>query len=301
MNTDKVRQLSEDLRFPGSVDINPTARCNLHCSFCWGPDHTLPDSLTAEDWEKVIRFFAYHGTTAIVFTGGEPLVRKDTGRLLEFAKFLGMRVTLSTNTLLLRKRADQCLPFVDEIGIPLDGSNAVNNSSMRLGNSRAFASALDAMHFVKSHYGHIEITIRTVVSRVNKHDISSIGALLDAQRDFLDRWKLYQFTPVSIGAIHRCEHEIDAQEFNMLTSTLEQRYPHMPIISYSVDQRPGRYVFVGPEGNVFGVAADGTHHEVFGNWKQLLDGELTSILEERVDVRKNTIHAHSLSKQTHAA
>jgi hypothetical protein len=29
-------------------------------------------------------------------------------------------------------------------------------------------------------------------------------------------------------------------------------------------------------GNVFGVAADGTHHELFGNWKRLLDGELTS-------------------------
>src|SRR2546421_7250557 len=100
-------QQSDSSLFPRSVDINPTALCNLHCSFCWGPDHTLPDSLTAEDWEQVIRFFAHHGTTAIVFTGGEPLIRKDIGRLLEFAKILGMRVTLSTNTLLLQKRADQ--------------------------------------------------------------------------------------------------------------------------------------------------------------------------------------------------
>src|ERR1051326_8916799 len=151
MLTGKARQSSEQACFPSSIDINPTALCNLHCSFCWGPDHTLPDSLTTEDWEHVIRFFAHRGTTAIVFTGGEPLVRKDIGRLLAFAKFLGMHVTLSTNTLLLRKRAEQYLPFVDEIGIPLDGSNAVNNSRMRLGPSRAFACALDAMHFVRSH------------------------------------------------------------------------------------------------------------------------------------------------------
>jgi len=211
-----------------------------------------------------------------------------------------MRITLSTNSLLLRRRADQILPFVDEIGIPLDGSSAVNNSRMRLGNSCAFASALDAMHFVRSHYGNIEITVRTVVSQINKHDISSIGELLYTLRDFLDRWKLYQFTPVSIGAIHRQEHEIDTQEFNTLVSTLELVYPHMPITSYSVDQRPGRYVFVGPEGNIFGVAADGTH-EVFGNWKELLDGKLTSILEERVDAKRNSIHAHSQGKQTQAA
>src|SRR2546425_11691187 len=126
MNTDKVRQISEHTRFPGSIDINPTALCNLHCSFCWGPDHTLPDSLTAEDWEHVIRFFAHHGTTAVVFTGGEALIRKNIGRLFEFAKTLGMRVTLLTNTLLFRKKTDQCLPFLDEIRISLDGSRAVN-------------------------------------------------------------------------------------------------------------------------------------------------------------------------------
>jgi Fe-coproporphyrin III synthase len=300
MNTGRFLQLPEHTRFPRSIDINPTARCNLHCSFCWGPEHTLPDSLTTEDWERVMLFFARYGTTAIVFTGGEPLIRKDIGRLIGFAKNLGMRVTLSTNTLLLRRRADQLLPFVDEIGIPLDGSSAVSNSRMRLGNSRAFTSALDAMHLVRSQYGHIEITIRTVVSRVNKHDISSVGRLLYTQCDFLDRWKLYQFTPVSIGAIHRQEHEIDTTEFNTLVSTLELEYPHMHITSYSVDQRTGRYVFVGPEGSVFGVISDGTYG-AFGNWKQLLDGELTPILEERVDLEKNSTHAHSQVEQCNTA
>src|SRR2546421_10043014 len=145
-------QQSDSSLFPRSVDINPTALCNLHCSFCWGPNHTLPDSLTTEDWEQVIHFLASHGTTAIVFTGGEPLIRKDIHHLLAFAKRLGMRITLSTNTLLLRRRAAEILPFVDEIGIPLDGSSAVNNATMRLGNPRAFTTALDALHFIRSHY-----------------------------------------------------------------------------------------------------------------------------------------------------
>lgn len=48
MNAVKFLQLSERTRFPRSIDVNPTAPCNLHCSFCWGPD--LETLVTQVKW-----------------------------------------------------------------------------------------------------------------------------------------------------------------------------------------------------------------------------------------------------------
>jgi len=45
---------------------------------------------------------------------------------------LGIRTTLSTNGILLKRKAKQILPYVDDIGIPLDGHTMeVNNISAR--------------------------------------------------------------------------------------------------------------------------------------------------------------------------
>lgn len=91
----------EGKNFPRSIDINPTAKCNLDCSFCWGPEHTIEDGLSTAQWKGVIDLFSRRGTNAIVFTGGEPLIRPDIDKLVVYAKEQGMRTTLSTNTLLL--------------------------------------------------------------------------------------------------------------------------------------------------------------------------------------------------------
>src|SRR5437762_732284 len=103
--------------FPTSIDINPTAKCNLSCSFCWGPNHTIEDGLSTADWKAVLSFFTTYGTSSVVLTGGEPLIRRDLAEIVRFAKRnLGLHLTLSTNTLLLKKKAPDVLAYVDEIG-----------------------------------------------------------------------------------------------------------------------------------------------------------------------------------------
>ena len=131
--------------FPKSIDVNPTSKCQLQCPFCWGPNHEIPDGLSTQDWLNTIQFFAERGTDAIVFTGGEPLLRKDIVELLRFSKQMGMRVTLSTNTILLPSLAEKVLPMVDEVGIPMDGSTEQNNLLMREGKINSFQYQIDAL------------------------------------------------------------------------------------------------------------------------------------------------------------
>ena len=290
MTTPKsLRGSRRETEMPRSIDINPTAVCNLRCSFCWGPDHTLPDGLNTDEWKELIRFLAEHGSQAVVFTGGEPLVRNDIGELLRCAHEVGLHVTLSTNTLLLRRRAADVIPYIDEIGIPLDGSSREANARMRLGNPRQFATAIDALHLICARRPNIHATVRTVVSKVNKHDIVNIGAVLSHHHMSWDRWKLYQFVPVSIGASHRDEHEITTADFQKIVSDVIEAWPSLPIEGQSADTRVGRYLFIGPEGEVYGVDSDGSYSRI-GSWIELVEGKLTESVREIVSSSKNNRH-----------
>jgi len=225
----------------------------------------------------LISFFSSHGTKEIIFTGGEPLIRQDLVHLLRFAKLKEMQVTLSTNTLLLdEKRAMELLPFVDEIGIPVDGSNPQKNRTMRVPlsmelNDRHFLSAMETLPRVRRLSPNIEITIRTVVSRINQNDIMDIGKMLHKQRKNWDRWKLYQFCPVSIGAEHQAEHNIATHSFKQISRRVRLAWPNSSILAK--DERSGKYVFLGPDGSIFGVGNDGMYKKL-GLFQKMNESEL---------------------------
>lgn len=284
--------------FPTSIDVNPTAHCNLNCSFCWGPDHSIPDKLTTDNWKQLLDFFAQRGTTSVVFTGGEPLVRKDIGDLLRYSDELGMRVTLSTNGLLLARKADDVLPHINEIGIPLDGSTPERNSKMRLlpggmrrGSLGHFDAALSSMALVRARRPEAEITARTVASRVNQDDLIPIGRVLSEHLGDVDRWKVYQFMPVSIGAKHRAEHELFDAEFKAIGENLIRTFPDMRIQIYPASERIGRYLFVGPEGNLFGVGPDGKYENI-GNFFEMSEAQLSEGITRLVNPVRNAARGH---------
>jgi len=271
-------------KFPKRIDINPTARCNLCCTFCWGPDHNISDGLNTNDWKKAIKYFSEGGTKEIVFTGGEPLMRNDLVQLLRFAKKQKMNVTLSTNGILLNEnRARELLPYVDEVGIPIDGSDSKKNSTMRESISCAlsekhFSCAIEALERIRRLFPTVEITVRTVVSRVNKVDILSIGKTLLEQKGKWDRWKLYQFTPESIGAKHKQKHNISTRIFTEISKKIKEAYPDFNIHACATSERIGKYVFIGPEGNIFGVGENGMYKR-FGLFQKMSRGELTRAIQ----------------------
>src|SRR6185503_14728752 len=66
---------------------------------------------------------------ALLFSGGEPLVRPDTLDLMEYATKKGLRVTLSTNGTLIDEVAAARLKKIGTtyVGISLDGIGETND------------------------------------------------------------------------------------------------------------------------------------------------------------------------------
>src|SRR5512138_3344547 len=101
-----------------------TRTCNLKCVHCYTDSAALkyPDELNNAQCKAVLDDLAEFKVPAVLFSGGEPLVRKDLFELAEHARNLGLHVVLSTNgTLIDRATAER---FVElkfaYIGISLD-------------------------------------------------------------------------------------------------------------------------------------------------------------------------------------
>ncbi len=62
---------------PWAVLIDVTTACNLKCTGCWAADYGNKLNMSYDDISKVVREGKELGTYVYLYTGGEPLVRKD--------------------------------------------------------------------------------------------------------------------------------------------------------------------------------------------------------------------------------
>lgn len=269
-------------RTPHTVDVIPTAKCDLECSMCWGPDHNMRDELTTENWCDILTYLATNGTRSITISGGEPLIRKDIGQIVQVAHALGLRPKLSTNTTQLAAKADEVLPYLAEIGIPIDGSTRDRNASIRAGNPAAFDTALAALYWIPRCCPNLSITVRTVVSAKSRDDVVNIGSLLVRRGNSVRRWKLYEFTPVSIGAQAQ-GYELPDGDFDSIVDSVRSRFPQLRIEILRRTEQTGRYTLIFPDGS---IRTD--THEVIGTWRHLLEGRLDLALA--VDPVRNSAH-----------
>jgi len=70
---------------PARADLALTYKCNNKCSFCYVGDRKM-DELSTADWKKILDRLWKIGVPSVIFTGGEPTLRKDLVELVGSAK-----------------------------------------------------------------------------------------------------------------------------------------------------------------------------------------------------------------------
>ncbi len=66
-----------DCNIPWAILMDPTSACNLKCIGCWAAEYGHKLNLTLEELDDIIRQGKQHGTYVYIYSGGEPLVRRD--------------------------------------------------------------------------------------------------------------------------------------------------------------------------------------------------------------------------------
>lgn len=66
-----------DCNVPWAILLDPTSACNLHCTGCWASEYGQKLNLTFDEISDIIEQGKELGIFLYIYTGGEPLVRKD--------------------------------------------------------------------------------------------------------------------------------------------------------------------------------------------------------------------------------
>ncbi len=62
---------------PWAILLDPTSACNLHCTGCWAAEYGNKLNLTFDEIDNIIEQGKELGIYFYIYTGGEPLVRKN--------------------------------------------------------------------------------------------------------------------------------------------------------------------------------------------------------------------------------
>ncbi len=177
---DHLRYEKKDIPRPVVV-WNCTRQCNLRCIHCYANanNRKSPEEMDTASGKAFIRDLADFGVPVILFSGGEPLLRKDLFELARLAREQGMRVALSTNGTPIDRSIAEELNSIGfaEVGISLDGIGA-NNDRFR-GKDGAYQAALEGIRNCVA--SGLRVSLRLTITRFNYQEIPAIFGLVEEE------------------------------------------------------------------------------------------------------------------------
>jgi len=163
----------------GSIAIwNFTNRCNLNCLHCYSKASLdATDTLSTQIVLETLPKLKEAGVKFIIFSGGEPLTRKDIFDIANAAKELGIITYLSTNGLYVKKsNALKILETFNYVGISIDGNEATHDYFRGLKGS--FRESLKAVDLLNS-YQLQKVGIRFTITKDTLDDLEFIFKLAE--------------------------------------------------------------------------------------------------------------------------
>lgn len=151
-----------------------TQACNLRCVHCYAAATPGPaeGELTHEEGLALLEDLKAFSVPAVLFSGGEPLVRPDVLDLIAYAQSLGLATTLSTNgTLIDEAMADRLAQMgLKYAGISIDGLQ-MRHDKLR-GVEGAFQATLRGIENCRAR--GIKVGLRFTVHALNQDDLDAI-------------------------------------------------------------------------------------------------------------------------------
>ncbi|MGC8549655.1 MAG: TIGR04053 family radical SAM/SPASM domain-containing protein [Acidobacteriaceae bacterium] len=196
-----------------------TQACDLACVHCRAsaqPDRH-PGELTTREGKDLIHQIADLKVPVFVLTGGDPIKRPDLFELIDYARTVGVRVSLtpSATPLLTREIIFQLKQSgLARLAVSLDGSIATTHDAFR-GMSGSFERTLNAIRWANE--AGLPVQINTTFSRRNIGEIDTLVALMESLKITL--WSVFFLVPTGRGQLSDL---LNADEFERIFSRLHR-------------------------------------------------------------------------------
>ena len=154
--------------------ISLTDNCNLRCFYCMPEEdyEFTPASrlMQVDEIISIAKIFVEQGVNKIRLTGGEPLVRKDAGKIISALSALPVTLTLTTNgTRLHEYLATLKEANIRSLNISLDTLQADKFNLLTRRNQ--FQQVYDNIHLMISNGLHVKVNV-VVMKGLNEGEIT---------------------------------------------------------------------------------------------------------------------------------
>ena len=177
---------------------NITRGCNLKCVHCYNDSGSrkADDELSTQEAKEVLDDLARFGVPSVLFSGGEPLTRKDLFELIDYAGQLGLRTVISTNGTLINSDTAALLKShgISYVGISLDGIGEVNDRFR--GVEGAFERAVEGIRHCRD--ADVRVGLRLTLTKRNVQELDGLFDFLE--QEGVERACFYHLVPSGRGA-----------------------------------------------------------------------------------------------------
>jgi radical SAM protein with 4Fe4S-binding SPASM domain len=230
-----------------------TRACDLACRHCRATANPYADpaELTRAEGKRLLEELASFGEPAphVIFTGGDPLKRRDLFELIDAAHELGLHVSVAPSaTPLLTDEALLALAGagVDAISLSLDGSTAERHDAIR-GITGTYQRTLEAARVAR--VVHLPFQVNTLVCADTVDDLAAIHE--QVVQLAAARWSLFFLVTVGRGQLLQAISAERAEQVLEWVAGLSRR-PPAPIITTTEAPQLRRIAMQRPGG--------GAHH-----------------------------------------
>src|SRR5215467_1900325 len=229
--TPSMNHVAHDFsRNPLLVYWEMTQSCGLACKHCRAEAMAAahPLELTTAESRALLDQLVNFGDPLphLILTGGDPLRRKDIYPLIDYARGLGLEVSITpsatpelTNEAIARLKQHG----IQSLGLSLDGSSARKHDAIRAVPG-TFERTLEAAR----HAGRVglPIQVNTLVAQETAADLPAIYELLRSSFPVM-RWSLFFLISVGRG---KALNEVSPEEGERIMNWVLDLVPHAPFL-----------------------------------------------------------------------
>jgi MoaA/NifB/PqqE/SkfB family radical SAM enzyme len=247
----------------------------------------LKDDLSTEGVFKLLDEAYDCGMRGYYLFGGEPIIRKDIGKVVDYAKAKGFLTTMNSNASLLTAKAES-LRNLDFIFVSLDYFNEYHDFIR--GRRGSFNEVIRGIERIRQ-VGNTRVTLVTTISTLNLEAVEHMAKLA---RDLQVGISYNSVEPTVQSSFEEGRTESPVQKIGLSKMQLQnfyarllrlkqEGYPLMEtecVLKHFVEGRrwicqfPKMFVYVSPEKKIFNCTYDHTYDLKQGSFEDYFSSRL---------------------------
>ena len=266
-----------------------TYACNSRCKTCtyWQMSNRINDDLSTQGVFSLLDEAYDTGMRGYYLFGGEPIIRKDIGRIVDYAKNKGFLTTMNTNASLLVAKAEE-LRNLDFVFVSLDYFNDYHDFIR--GRRGSFNEVIKGIEKIRE-VGNTRVTLVTTISTLN---LDAIEPMAKLARDLKVGISYNTVEPTVQSGFENGRTESPVQNFGLSKIQLQafydslirvklQGYPLMEteyVLKHFVEgkpwtcQFPKMFVYVSADKKIFSCTYDHTYDLERGSFEDYFSSRL---------------------------